>query len=134
MTDSLPTHPASTDSPAEGGAVAWRARYRPGGESAPWTLHQREPSIVASLLADYEVQPLYTRPAPIEPGVREKVGYADQVASMSQAMFLIDRLDEYEREIETESCDGAVRYWMGHVAPALARLRSALLSSNTGEG
>ncbi len=53
--------------------------------------------------------------------------YKERVASFEREIaFLVDRADEYEREIETESGDGAVRYWHGHVVPSIARLRALL--------
>lgn len=40
-----------------------------------------------------------------------------------EAQFLLDRLDEYDPEDEDH-----VRDWHGHVTPAIARLRRALLA------
>ena len=40
--------------------------------------------------------------------------------------FLLDRLADFERTVESESGDAAVNDWHGHVVPAIARFRSAL--------
>lgn len=42
--------------------------------------------------------------------------------------FLLDRLDDFEREIEDEAL---IREWSGHVAPALSRFRAAITKALT---
>lgn len=45
---------------------------------------------------------------------------------LEDGRFLAERLAEFERTVEAESGDAAVRDWHGHVAPALARFRAAI--------
>ncbi len=54
---------ARTPAP-EGEAVAWRARYKPGGPAALWTAHAADPrpSWPPAVVADYDCQPLYASP------------------------------------------------------------------------
>ena len=40
--------------------------------------------------------------------------------------FLLDRLADFERTVESESGDASVNDWHGHVVPAISRFRSAL--------
>lgn len=51
----------------------------------------------------------------------------------AEGAFLLNRLADFERTMEAESGDAAVRDWHGHVAPAIARFRAAIQSA-TGEG
>lgn len=46
--------------------------------------------------------------------------------------FLLDRLDEFERELDSAGTDGLTREWCGHVRPAIARFRAAIARA-TGE-
>jgi hypothetical protein len=54
---------ARTPAP-EGGAVAWRTRYKPGGSAALWTVSTADPrpSWPPAVVVNYEVQPLYASP------------------------------------------------------------------------
>lgn len=47
----------------------------------------------------------------------------------TQSQFLLDRLEDFEGEIES---DELVREWFGHVAPAIARLRDAIAKATNG--
>jgi len=113
MTDSLPTHPASTDSPAEGGAVF-----------GYWVEHTvaepmliRPPAFVPAG-PNYTITPLFTRPAPIEPGVpsREMVQRA---------------IHDWVRD---DAPINQKMTWTPALNRALEDRILALFSSNTGEG
>lgn len=56
------------------------------------------------------------------------VGEAPYMAAAGQ--FLIDRLDEFEREIQS---DDLAREWMGHISPALHRFRAAISRATSSE-
>ena len=68
----------------DGGAepVAWRSRYRPSGETGPWTLSIKKPDIVRALMADYIVEPLYAHPADPRP---------DPLEALREAREALDR-------------------------------------------
>lgn len=99
----------------EGEAVAWRWRYADDMEwraaqiEAPDEARERQRVGSSETLRIFE--PLFTRPAAADAGVR------------ADAEFLLDRLAEFEREIDG---DWQFVTYNGHVSPAIARLRSSL--------
>lgn len=54
------------------------------------------------------------------------IAAAPEVVGAGQ--FLLDRLDDFEREIQSEEL---AREWAGHVAPALSRFRAAITKALT---
>jgi hypothetical protein len=55
---------------------------------------------------------------------------ADNKVLRADGSFLLDRLDDFEREIQD---DNLAREWSGHVSPAIARFRAALSSHKRGD-
>jgi hypothetical protein len=88
MTDSLPTHPASTDSPAEGGAepFAWASEWTGHTGKTCHGLHsdKHEAHDNAKWMHG-RAFPLFTRPAPIEPlsNPQRFADLADRLALLS---------------------------------------------------
>lgn len=125
MTDT--THPASTDSPAEGGADPGSGRWYAAEDidrmvrDIDVAMNGEGAARQAKLCDIYGQIIALTRPAPIEPGVREKVGWVSEWTGLTGILARAFHMTEEDARANAE--------WMHGRFYAVAEL-----SSNTGEG
>jgi hypothetical protein len=80
----------------------------------------KQHSIASGNLYEHGAYEAFYKPAEIEANAR-LIAAAPEMHS--DGAFLLDRLDDFEREIQDEEL---LREWAGHVSPAIARFRAAL--------